>query len=315
MKKIALILLLFLIFTACHNNSQKAPFLNVEKKDAVEKPDTAISQKTNIGSNKKPILKKHIKHIFDSTVISPYDTITLLTKVFDPDSIDEDHIIYWRPDTDFDDLLISDDGYCHTGIDSIIKIPGTKYPTYLIIFATYGYNSEGGKNDCHPCGAGYGMALVVGEPDTAKRQEKRMFNYKIMHSQKNFTSAGSFGGGGEISLENFGKEYALHVSGGFTGMGETTSDEDYYNIYTGADIFSYTSFDDDEMYGGKTYWDYISLERKLKKIPTQKGEWDELKLSFRITRYDTIRHRHYDSTSVEYYRMNTDSNQYVMVKK
>ncbi len=284
------IFLLSFFIVACHTHSgDKAQERN--SKDTAKKNDT---------------VKDEEKKLKNTMVIhSIHDTIAILTDFFSPQKI-VDGIAYWDPpDSDNTDEQISSDGLCHSNIDEIFKIPGDKNDAHLVVFTSYEYDDKGKREDYHAAEATYDMALLSKDGDS----------YTIKNSARSFDMCGCWGNGGTVTLENFGKEYVLHISSGFTGQGYTQIFENYFNIHNGEIVFTFQSLDDNSGAYDSTDGSYSSTDENLKPVPDKTGDWDKLKLLGKKSHFDSISHKMIDSTYSLTYIMNTDSNYYTKTKR
>lgn len=300
MKTFVILFLLAVTLFGCHTGEQKSVKKDTPEKDSVK--------------------NKVIKELGDIYLTSPFDTTGLLTILFDPDTV-INNVALWVPDADASfNMNVSEDGYCHTNIDTILKVPNGKGTNYLVIFSTFEYGSKGEKENYHACEVNYGMTelvpqtLVSGEtvnlPDSTMKNAHYTMRYRVTRFLRNFTTAGSWGDGGKISLANFG-DYVLHISWEYTGTGLFHNLEEYYSTDDGKLLFSYaSSYTNENSFFYEGGGDEKVIKRTLEIIPHKINDWSELKLHCRLTRFDTTQHKLPDSVYTEYYEMNEQGNAY-----
>jgi hypothetical protein len=289
MKIIAALCLTVLLFSACHN---------IQDNNAKQGVITAAIKKDS------------------NSVNSPFDTIGLFSKLYP-----KGKIVHKKTDEKNFRVLVSNGEDCFINVDTIIKIPGNGNDKYAIVFTAFDYTDDGERNDSHASNAIYDIALVNNGTGFCN----------IENFCKNFDTTSGWGLGGVIALENFGKEEVLHISAGYGVEGEVYTDDNYYAIdsaYLGKPVLAFNSiysnagnFEFDSASGilksdmVEPLSNYKVQERKLMVIPSSSGQWDDLKLSCKFTRYDSINHKMNDSVFVENYQINASRNKYERVKK
>ncbi|WP_299248139.1 hypothetical protein [uncultured Cytophaga sp.] len=126
---------------------------------------------------------------------------------------------YWEEDLESLDMLVSNDGYIHTVVDSIYEMD----ENYIVVFKTHLTMEDGELASGHPSYIDYSIGSFEKNKDSE--------GYSITRLKKHLTSGGSFGYGQSGEIIDFKKDLkAISIPGGWVGMGTVMSYEDYFNI-------------------------------------------------------------------------------------
>jgi hypothetical protein len=236
------------------------------------------------------------------------DTLEILNRLFDNCEIKEyDTNLYsnvhysalWKPNMNerLQNYPISDDGYCHTFIDTIMFYKTVEHLRQevvteyaVIIFDHVNIEMQG----CHACYPTLGVAHFL------KDQNGK---WQIYDFQKKFIESGEYGQRGQLSIIDFGKNLfclALKSFGG--GQGEFGGSVSYYDLHNEMnEIFNYTyvyDFDggigsngegaehsEAELIIKPIKEDYSSLELRSKKNEKGNIEVEKYKYSQELKKY------------------------------
>lgn len=156
---------------------------------------------------------------------------TLLKQLF-PDGVHSDTDVVWKPS--YEDYFsfkeqISDDGLCHTKVDTIFNLG----KSHFVLFETNKFH-KGNIEICHPC------APIVGIAEFHKSDSGYLF-----HQFKKYVfQHGAFGTKGMIEIEKFGETLTLlKVSSNWIGTGSILEFINYYSLDTFNPVYNYTSYE------------------------------------------------------------------------
>jgi hypothetical protein len=287
MKYLTFILLIFVC--ACNNPHVAEDIVSAKKKDTVNRDNLY-----------------HQTH--DWHVDSPFDTVKLLQAFFDPIRVDK-KIAIWKPSPeDKLNMNLSDDGYCHTNIDTIIKVPYKKTyrdEVYWVVFTTLVYDNDGVfAGSCHWCGANYGIAELV----------KDGYTYKVQCFNKNFATMGQSGHKADsLGIQKFGgdqywDDYALFITSDWQGSGGYFKDIYYYNIDDSRpihEIFNCRMVDYQSELDEKGNETDDEIDRKITFLPDSERRYASIKIACEHT-YENDRKKPVDVKSTTYYYWNYD---------
>ena len=233
-------------------------------------------------------------------VKSPYDTVGLLKLLFNPATM-EKNLAAWKPDPDAKlNMQVSDDGYCYTNVDTIIKLPDA----WLVIFTTIAYDTLGLPIGVHAYGANYGCAKIV------------MANgkYNIAKFNRWFTTRGSYGNKADsIGIVKAGRDYLLFIVSGFTNSGETIENIDYYETNSFTNVFSYASYDsDDGLYDDSTKVEV--MKRKMEFVPNGSAFYNDITLTTDKKHFSETKKKFVHDVSVELYQWDKHHNNYQCIR-
>jgi hypothetical protein len=288
MKYVTTILIASFFIVACHQSG---------------KP---VKELTKKGDSLKP------NNLSGNYILSPYDTTGLLTKLFDPDTIIR-KVALWEPDKDAEfNMIVSDDGYCHTRLDTIMTGPTDQAINYIVLFITEGYHGKENERDrCHACGVNYSLATL--STGLTSSQIPRPPGDEILYFNRNICMCGGWGTGGKVSVDSLG-EIVLHISSKWTGTSVQTNHEDYFDLTNGRLIFTYVSLCSNEMNGDRNSGDFGKTSKDLIKLKLNNG-WNDIQLKCQTEKWNTTEHKFINSYSNEYYRMNDDGTRYERIVK
>jgi len=226
------------------------------------------------------------------SVKSIKDDVGMLNLYFSPIKIINKKVALWKPTLDdFFNMPISDDGFCHTIIDTIIKLNNK---SYIILMRTDAYNKSEKIIDAHVSSPTYSIATV-----NARDKQFYVDNFK-----KDLISVGSFGNGYDtLSIEKFGKDYPLlKFSSGYTGTGTVTNTNTYFELDNFKQVFEYDSY---RSGGDSTEIDpnYSETKRYLTHIPNKGSQYrDDIELKCINKYFNKSKKKIESKQTTEYYR-------------
>jgi|GEM_PF-5610039 len=279
-------------------------------KRATQNEIKVVRQKDSVAEKKGELQRMKEKQY----VRSVKDTVEILKKFFSPDTIitmptfwkhDTGKIVkvaIWKPDADAEfNMNISEDGKCHTNIDTIMEIPGSKGERYLIVFTTLEVMKDSSLGGCHSCGADYGAAFLV--------YDKPSGVYGIENYTRKFTSAGNFGGTSDsIALTDFGRDYALLIRSGFTQSGECMETDEFFDARFFDAIFTVQGCD---IYDAIDSTESTSVIRNMSFLPgAGHNGYKDIKVSVVNSYFSKPTKNQVTEKSTEYYTWNGNEGRY-----
>lgn len=183
----------------------------------------------------------------------------ILKILFEVKNLNKDGKGKWKPNVyERNKMPVSDDGYCYTGIDTIIYASDNDIIKAIVVFETIEYsNSE--RVDCHGCSVFLSIATF----------EKKMNVWELTEFEKFFRGAGTWGYlNGKFEIKKLGKdlECIVFYDEGSSGQGYSSSEVSFYNLGNVGfkEVFSYEShesssgeFGDKVGYNDETKINYI----------------------------------------------------------
>jgi hypothetical protein len=233
------------------------------------------------------------------------DTVAILKKFFNPDTIIH-KIALWKPDPEAKfNMDISDDGLCHTNIDTIITIPrlcGTD-KDYLIVFTTIGYSAHGQYG--RP--ANYSCAYVHSNWATKGV-------YSIESFQRNFTTAGMLDSPkGNVALRKIGNcSYALDVTTGYQGD-KVMEYESLFSLPYLVELFSFQNFKGGGVDSTSEYYD--GIETNLTYSSKTGCDYDDMNVETLHTYFDRDKHKTVREKTTKHYSWDDETSQYEPVSR
>lgn len=235
------------------------------------------------------------------------DRESLLIWLFDSDSINNANEVLWKP-VSFSDIVnsnVSDDGFVHTMLDTILYYTVMGSSHAVAVFETFHY-VNGQINTCEECGAQLSAALF----DDAGDQR-----WQIVKFQKHFTTLGTYGMNGEVGITQFGhEEWCLQLGYHWAGQGLYGEYVSFFSLGDFQRKFQFTVHEDNTAKfefpdPERTY----SFDRSMHFIPTVEtvsGWWD-FDLVTRGTEKDDDIDRAVPANYVTRYEYDWDSDSYV----
>ena len=200
------------------------------------------------------------------------DTQRMLTILFDSGFIDDTTgDVLWKP-VNFADAVeanLSDDGYLHTSLDTVLYFSTYGVHHAVAVFATFHYEN-GEVSDCHACGAQLSVA-VFDEAAVSGRWQVRQF-------AKHLTALGGFGANGLVGLLQFGEnQWALSLDMSWFGQGISSEYVEFRNLDNLEKVFNYVVHEDNTGVWGESNEKTYSFDKTihfLSNKPTKSGWWD-----------------------------------------
>jgi hypothetical protein len=198
-----------------------------------------------------------------------------MSRLFEKAKFDSKNEVVWQPD--YEEVLnmpVSNDGYCHTDLDTTMYFSIGSAQYAVLIFATYKYLTEY-RVSCHACSPTLGIALFIQE----KGQDWRITQFK-----KNFTESGQWGKReGKMSIVQLGKEInGLNIESAIGGnQGYVSGYSTYYNLHYLSgfhELFSYVYYDSSVSALGIN--EGLTIEKTLKLVPSD-HEYYNIEISTR----------------------------------
>lgn len=189
------------------------------------------------------------------------DSKSILGVLYDGEHFNNNEVL-WIPNyAERISMPVSDDGFCHTFIDTILSYSNNYSNYHVLILTTFEY-SDGYKVDCHACYPNIGIATFLELSDGS---------WRILSFKKNFIDFGSYGERGDIELIKLGKEKVClklrsKIDG---GQGEFYGSESFFFLpFPDKEVFSYVYYADNTGSSSSSE-EPISFETTMKAIPTE----------------------------------------------
>lgn len=236
------------------------------------------------------------------------DQITLVSLFFDADSVAPNGEALWEPITFADELSadISDDGWMHTRLDTVLYYEAYGIEKAVAIFETLHYE-KGEISDCHSCGAVLSFAFF----------EKNPFgDWGIERFAKHFTALGSFGQSGEVGLAKFGEnQVCLSLEMSWSGQGIYAEYLTFLNLESLERVFNLTIHEDNQGAWEEESDRAYSYDKAIQLLPTIETTtgWWEFDLVTQGTQPDDDVERAVPANLVERYAYNFDTGTYMKV--
>ncbi len=199
------------------------------------------------------------------------DTQYILSTLFDSGFFDETGDVLWKP-VNFADAVeanLSDDGYLHTSLDTILYFSTYGIHHAVVVFATFHYE-KGQVSDCHACGAQISVA-VFDEGAVSGRWQVRQF-------AKHLTALGGFGANGIVGLMQFGEnQWALSLDMEWMGQGIYSEYIEFRNLDNLEKVFNYVVHEDNNGVWGDSNERTYSFDKTIHFLSnsiTRSGWWD-----------------------------------------
>lgn len=178
----------------------------------------------------------------DKLKLSNLEAKNIITQLFESNTFKNENEGLWKPNLyDKVNMPISDDGFCHTIVDTIIYSSINDYENAIVIFSSREY-TNGIAVSCHACSVMLSIA-------TFTKVDK---GWELTQFKKRFTNAGQYGErGGYYKIVRLGKDLncLLHhaeIDGGqgyFSGYNTFYSLEGYDDY---KEVFQYRYYDTNE---------------------------------------------------------------------
>lgn len=187
------------------------------------------------------------------------DYKTVMIHLFDKVTYNARQEALWKPNyAERLNLSVSDDGFCHTVMDTTMYYTSGETKHAVVIFATYEYQS-GVKVSCHACAPTLSIATFAKENGE---------DWQIVQFKKDFVSFGAWGKMlGRLGIEKLGEDfYCLKIQSAIDGnQGYERGITAYYSLneYERFDeVFSYVYYDSNTgaMEVGKGYTEEMSIK-------------------------------------------------------
>ncbi len=199
------------------------------------------------------------------------DTQHLLGTFFDSRFFDSNGDVLWKP-VNFADAVeanLSDDGYLHTSLDTVLYFGTYGIHHAVVVFATFEY-VKGKVSDCHACSAQLSVAVF----DEASISGK----WQVQQFSKHLTTLGSFGDNGKVGLVQFGEnQWAMSLDMAWTGQGIYSEYVEFRNVDDLEKVFNYVVHEDNSGVWGDSNERTYSFDKTihfLSNNETKSGWWD-----------------------------------------
>ncbi|MDO8365798.1 MAG: hypothetical protein Q7T20_03295 [Saprospiraceae bacterium] len=236
------------------------------------------------------------------------DHAYLLSLLFDADTFSAEGEALWEPYTYADELLanLSDDGWMHTRLDTLLFYTAFDIERAVAIFETVHYE-RGVISDCHACGAQISVAIFD------KTEHGR---WSIERFAKHLTSLGGGGYGGEIGLAQLGEnQTCLSLEMSWMGQGVYAEFLSFLNLEDLERVFNLVIHEDNMGVLGEASDRTYSFDRAIQLLPTVETVtgWWEFDLVTQGTQPDNDVERAVPANTVERYAFNWETGTYMKV--
>ena len=217
--KIAQALLLFSIshsYISCNQSGSKKHVDEIVSNKPLSKIEIPNRDSLRVNDSIEKLINNDTQIEIDQNTFSTFDKINILKRLFDSQYINDKNEVLWKPNYyERMNFIISDDGYCHTTIDTLISY-NSIYK--LIVFST---TKDG--FDCHACSPLISIATIF-------KDDKGVWTIDLF--EKNFSEFGSSGNTGSYGVERLGDNlYCLKLHHNIDGnQGEFEGWEEFYAI-------------------------------------------------------------------------------------
>lgn len=234
--------------------------------------------------------------------------ITLLGLLFDADTFATNGEALWEPLNYNDELSadLSDDGWMHTRLDTILYYSAYEVERAVVVFETLHYE-RGEISDCHACGAHISIAIFDKTLDG---------KWQIERFAKHLTTLGGSGYGGEIGLAQFGEnQTCLSLEMSWMGQGIYAEFLSFLNLEDLEKVFNLTIHEDNIGVLGETSERAYAFDKAIHLLPTidtVTGWWD-FDLVTQGTQPDKDIERAVPANTVERFSFNWETGTYMKV--
>jgi hypothetical protein len=232
------------------------------------------------------------------------DTETLLEEFFDADTLNEYGEALWEPLTLADELnaRLSDDGWVHTRLDTILYYAAYDIPKAVAVFETVSYE-QGRMED----GAQISFAIFDKNLEGSWRIER--------FAKHQITLASSFYGG-FVGLAQFGEnQWCLSLEMTWNGQGVYAEYMSFLNLEDLQKVFNLTIHEDNMGVLGENTERAYSFDKAIHLLPTVETVtgWWEFDLVTQGTQPDNDVERAVPANSVERYAFDWETGTYMKV--
>jgi hypothetical protein len=237
------------------------------------------------------------------------DETQLLTVLFDSETINPQGEVLWEPPGFSDKLLVSvsDDGYFHTRLDTILYFSTFGINQAVAVFATYNYQKNE-INNCQSCGAQLSFATF---------DETLAGQWQIERFAKHLTALGSMGDNGEVSLMQFGEnQWCLQLGMSWMGQGIYSDHISFWDLDDFTQIFTFTTHEDNSGVLGLAPDHAYSFDRSLHFLNQENAgttAWWDFDVVSRGTRISEMEEIAVSANYVQRYTYNWETGGYMKV--
>ncbi len=236
------------------------------------------------------------------------DPTTLLSTLFDADTFSSYGEALWEPLTFADGLSanLSDDGWMHTRLDTILFYTSFDIERAVAVFETLHYE-HGEISDCQACGAQISLAIFDKTADG---------KWTVERFAKHLTSLGGGGFGGEIGLAQLGEnQTCLSLQMSWSGQGVYAEYLSFLNLEDMEKVFNLVIHEDNSGVLGEESERTYSFDKAIQVLPTVETVtgWWEFDLVTQGTQPDKDVDRAVPANTVERYAFNWETGTYMKV--
>lgn len=213
---------------------------------------------------------------------------TVMSRLFETNVFTSNKEALWKPNySEMIMMPVSDDGYCHTTMDTIMYFSDMNNKYATIIFATYEYIGDS-RPSCHACSPTLGIAIFV------NRNGKY---WEIAQFEKNLTKCGSWGKkDGNFSIVKMGENrFCLNLKSAIGGnQGYVNGNSSFYTLDEYSrfrKVFSFVYYD--SSVGAKVNEQGRIIEKFLKLL-SSKDDYYTIELTTKCTNPKFIKKSTYD---------------------
>ena len=236
------------------------------------------------------------------------DHEALLELLFDADTFSNSGEALWEPLTYADELSanLSDDGWLHTQIDTVLFYTTYEVERAVVVFETLHY-IQGEISDCHACGAQISVAIFDKSPDG---------KWNIARFEKHLTTLGGNGYGGEVGLAQFGEnQTCLSLEMSWMGQGVYAEYLTFLNLEDLEKVFNLVIHEDNMGVLGEESDRAYAFDKAIQLLPTVETVtgWWEFDLVTQGTQPDSDVERAVPANTVERFAFNWETGTYMKV--
>jgi hypothetical protein len=231
----------------------------------------------------------------------------LLTTLFDSETVNARSEVLWEP-VSFSDRLavsVSDDGFFHTRLDTVLYFSTFGINQAVAVFATYHYQRNS-INECQACGVQLSLATF---------DETVVGQWQIERFVKHQLSWGAMGKLDDVELLQFGEnQWGLQLSMGWIMQGIYSEHVTFIDLDDFSTIFSYSAHEDNEGVSGLPADRAYSFDRSIHFLNQEQEKtsgWWDFDLVSRGTRLSEVEEVAVPANYVQRYTYNWETGGYM----
>lgn len=199
----------------------------------------------------------------DEIIFQKLDYETVISRLFDNATFNSKQEALWKPNfSERINMPVSEDGFCHTVLDTSLYYTSENEKHAMLVFATYKYEN-GVRTSCHVCSPQLSIA-------TFSQENKK--SWRVEEFKKDFIGLGAWGKKqGQLSIEKLGTDFCcLKIKTAIYGnQGYESGITSFYSLNSFDklnEVFSFVYYESNE--GALGDGKGLTKETTIKVIPT-----------------------------------------------